>query len=53
MHLNSGVAGRDGHSSVCEPTEKYQLGGRVAVGHMCKLSTMPLAGLRGAGAAHR
>jgi cytosine deaminase len=31
---------------VCELTEKYRLGGRVAVGHMCKLSTMPIADLR-------
>jgi cytosine deaminase len=31
---------------VCELTEKYGLGGRVAVGHMCKLSTVPVADLR-------
>jgi cytosine deaminase len=26
---------------VCEPTEEYRRGGRVVVGHMAKLSTMP------------
>ena len=47
MHLNSGNSPdeMDIHL-VCELTEKYRLGGRVAVGHMCKLSTMPLADLR-------
>ncbi len=30
---------------VCELTEHYGLGGRVTVGHMTKLSTMPLAAL--------
>jgi cytosine deaminase len=47
MHLDSGNSPEqmDIHL-VCELTEKYQLGGRVAVGHMCKLSTMPPAELR-------
>ena len=47
MHLDSGNSPdeMDIHL-VCELTEKYQLGGRVAVGHMCKLSTMPIADLR-------
>jgi cytosine/creatinine deaminase len=31
---------------VCELTEKYRRGGRVAVGHMAKLSTMPPDRLR-------
>src|SRR5262249_31701990 len=31
---------------VCELTEKYRRGGRVAVGHMAKLSTMPPEGLK-------
>ena len=47
MHLNFGNSPdeMDIHL-VCELTEKYRLGGRVAVGHMCKLSTMPIADLR-------
>jgi cytosine/creatinine deaminase len=47
MHLDSGNSPdeMDIHL-VCELTEKYRLGGRVAVGHMCKLSTMPPAELR-------
>lgn len=47
MHLDSGNSPEqmDIHQ-VCELTEKYKLGGRVAVGHMCKLSTMPPADLR-------
>ncbi len=47
MHLDSGNSpeAMDIHL-VCELTEKYRLGGRVAVGHMCKLSTMPVANLR-------
>lgn len=47
MHLDSGNSPdeMDIHL-VCELTEKYGLGGRVAVGHMCKLSTMPVADLR-------
>jgi cytosine deaminase len=47
MHLDSGNSPdeMDIHL-VCELTGKYGLGGRVAVGHMCKLSTMPVADLR-------
>lgn len=47
MHLDSGNSpeAMDIHL-VCELTEKYGLGGRVAVGHMCKLSTMPITDLR-------
>jgi len=47
MHLDSGNSpeAMDIHL-VCELTERYGLGGRVAVGHMCKLSTMPPADLR-------
>ena len=47
MHLDFGNSPEemDIHL-VCELTEKYGLGGRVAVGHMCKLSTMPIAELR-------
>lgn len=42
MHLDSGnsPADMDIHL-VCELTEAYGLGGRVAVGHGCKYSTMP------------
>jgi cytosine deaminase len=42
MHLDSGNSpdAMDIHL-VCELTEKYRLGGRVAVGHGCKYSTMP------------
>lgn len=42
MHLDSGNSpeAMDIHL-VCELTEKYGLGGRVAVGHGCKYSTMP------------
>jgi cytosine deaminase len=47
MHLDSGNSpdAMDIHL-VCELTEKYRLGGRVAVGHMSKLSTVPVADLR-------
>ena len=47
MHLDSGNSPEqmDIHL-VCELTEKFHLGGRVAVGHMCKLSTMRPAQLR-------
>lgn len=47
MHLDSGNSpeAMDIHL-VCELTEQYRLGGRVTVGHMCKLSTMPLGDLR-------
>jgi len=42
MHLDSGntPVDMDIHL-VCELTEKYGFGGRVAVGHGCKYSTMP------------
>jgi cytosine/creatinine deaminase len=47
MHLDSGNSpeAMDIHL-VCELTEKYKLGGRVAVGHGCKYSTLPPAVLR-------
>ncbi|MBV9116235.1 MAG: amidohydrolase family protein [Acetobacteraceae bacterium] len=47
MHLDSGNA-PDAMDIplVCALTEEYGLGGRVAVGHMSKLSTMPLAPLK-------
>src|SRR3978361_327935 len=46
MHLDSGngPADMDIHL-VCELTRKYGLGGRVAVGHGCKLSPLPPADL--------
>jgi cytosine deaminase len=42
MHLDPGNSpeAMDIHL-VCELTERYRLGGRVAVGHGCKYSTMP------------
>jgi cytosine deaminase len=41
MHLDSGNSPDDlDIALVCELTEKYQLGGRVAIGHGCKYSTM-------------
>ena len=42
MHLDSGnsPADMDIHL-VCELTKQYNLGGRVAVGHGCKYSTLP------------
>src|SRR5215213_6240292 len=44
MHLDSGNAPEDlDIPLVCELTEKYKLGGRVAVGHETKLSAMPPA----------
>jgi cytosine deaminase len=47
MHLDSGnsPADMDIHL-VCELTKKYGLGGRVALGHGCKYSTLPPADLR-------
>jgi cytosine deaminase len=47
MHLDPGnsPADMDIHL-VCELTRKYRLGGRVAVGHGCKYSTLPPADLR-------
>jgi cytosine deaminase len=46
MHLDSGnsPADMDIHL-VCELTRRYRLGGRVAVGHGCKYSTLPPADL--------
>jgi cytosine/creatinine deaminase len=47
MHLDSGNSPDDMDIHlVCELTEKYGLGGRVAVGHGCKYSTMKLADLK-------
>ena len=47
MHLDSGNSPDDMDINlVCELTEKYGLGGRVAAGHGCKYSTMPLADLK-------
>ncbi len=47
MHLDSGNSPDDMDIHlVCELTEKYGLGGRVAAGHGCKYSTMPLADLK-------
>ncbi|MGE4047759.1 MAG: amidohydrolase family protein [Acetobacteraceae bacterium] len=44
MHLDSGNAAVDiDIHLVCDLTERYGLGGRVAVGHGCKYSTMPIA----------
>src|SRR5271165_1747613 len=47
MHLDSGnlPESMDIHL-VCELTEKYKLGRRVAVGHGCKYSTLPPAELK-------
>ena len=47
MHLDSGnsPADMDIHL-VCELTREYGIGGRVAVGHGCKYSTLPPADLK-------
>ncbi len=46
MHLDSGNSPDDMDIYlVCELTERYGLGGRVAVGHGCKYSTMPVRDL--------
>jgi cytosine deaminase len=46
MHLDSGNSPDDMDIHlVCELTEQYGLGGRVAIGHGCKYSTMPPAAL--------
>jgi cytosine deaminase len=46
MHLDSGNSPDDMDIHlVCELTKKYGLGGRVAVGHGCKYSTLPPADL--------
>jgi cytosine deaminase len=43
MHLDSGNSPDDMDIAlVCELTEKYKLGGRVAIGHGCKYSTMKI-----------
>jgi cytosine deaminase len=45
MHLDSGNSPDDMDIDlVCELTEKYKLGGRVAIGHGCKYSTMNVGG---------
>jgi cytosine deaminase len=45
MHLDSGNSPDDMDIHlVCELTEKYKLGGRVAIGHGCKYSTMKVDG---------
>ena len=47
MHLDSGNSPGDMDIHlVCELTRLYGLGGRVAVGHGCKYSTLPPADLR-------
>jgi cytosine/creatinine deaminase len=44
MHLDSGfTAERLDTLLVCELTEKYGWGGRVAIGHVTKLASMPIA----------
>ena len=43
MHLDSGASAAELDTLlVCELTEKYGWGGRVAVGHVTKMSVMPL-----------
>ena len=45
MHLDSGASAEELDTLlVCDLTEKYGWGGRVAVGHVGKLATMPPAG---------
>ncbi len=45
MHLDSGNSPDDMDIHlVCDLTEKYRLGGRVAIGHGCKYSTMKVDG---------
>jgi cytosine deaminase len=47
MHLDSGNSSADMDIHlVCALTKKYGLGGRVAVGHGCKYSTLPPGDLR-------
>jgi cytosine deaminase len=42
MHLDSGASAEELDTLlVCDLTEKYKMGGRVAVGHVGKLATMP------------
>ena len=46
MHLDSGASAEELHTLlVCDLTEKYKWGGRVAVGHVGKLATMPFKDL--------
>jgi cytosine deaminase len=46
MHLDSGASAEELDTLlVCDLTEKYRMGGRVAVGHVGKLATMPLPAL--------
>lgn len=46
MHLDSGASAEELHTLlVCELAEKYKWGGRVAVGHVGKLATMPFKDL--------
>jgi cytosine/creatinine deaminase len=46
MHLDSGNGPEDMDIHlVCELTKRFRLGGRVAVGHGCKYSTLPRADL--------
>ncbi len=43
MHLDSGSSAAELDTLlVCELTEKYRYGGRVAIGHVTKITTMPL-----------
>ena len=50
MHLDFGNTPEDlDIDLVCELTERYRRGGRVAVGHMTKLSTMPPAAVAALG----
>jgi cytosine/creatinine deaminase len=47
IHLDVGPTADHLHiHQVCELTEKYRRGGRVVVGHMAKLSTMPPDGVK-------
>jgi cytosine deaminase len=46
MHLDSGTSAEELHTLlVCDLAEKYKWGGRVAVGHVGKLATMPFKDL--------
>lgn len=46
MHLDSGASAEELHTLlVCDLAEKYKWGGRVAVGHVGKLATMPFKDL--------
>ena len=53
MHLDSGASAEELDTLlVCDLTEKYKWGGRVAVGHVGKLATMPQQGSRQGRQAH-